>query len=89
MLFKVDFKKSYDSVSWDFLDYMMMRMGFVNTWRKWLKECLSFARVSVLVNGIPTKVFSVGRDGFRQVYRMEASNKNTTNKLPRSNTGSG
>lgn len=30
LLFKVVFEKVYDSVSWDFLDYIMMRMGFVS-----------------------------------------------------------
>jgi hypothetical protein len=27
-VFKVDFEKAYDSVSWSFLDYMMRRMDF-------------------------------------------------------------
>jgi len=34
MVFKVDFEKAYDSVSWGFLNYMMMRMGFCERWRK-------------------------------------------------------
>ena len=28
MIFKVDFEKAYDSVSWSFLDYMLKRLGF-------------------------------------------------------------
>lgn len=28
LLFKVDFEKAYDSVSWSFLEYMMKRLGF-------------------------------------------------------------
>lgn len=51
VLFKVDFEKAYDSVDWKFLDYVMERMGFVAKWRSWISECLSFASVSVLVNG--------------------------------------
>ena len=31
LIFKLDFKKTYDSVSWYFLDYMMQRLGF--SWR--------------------------------------------------------
>lgn len=38
---------------------------FVETWKKWIKECLSTSRVSVLVNGNPTEEFNVGRV-FRQ-----------------------
>lgn len=28
MLFKVDFEKAYDSVQWDYLDFVMQKMGF-------------------------------------------------------------
>lgn len=63
VFFKVDFEKAYDSVSWDFLDYMMMKMGFNGVWRN--RECISIASVSVLVNGSPTEEFSIGR-GLRE-----------------------
>lgn len=57
MIFKVDFKKAYDSVSWEFLDYMFFRIGFNNKWRSWIRSCLHSASVSVLVNGSPTRQF--------------------------------
>ena len=63
--FKVDFEKAYDSVSWSFLDYMLDRMGFNLTWRKWIKACLQSATISILVNGSPTKEFVPTR-GLRQ-----------------------
>ena len=63
--FKVDFEKAYDSVSWSFLDYMLDRMGFNPTWRKWIKACLQSATISILVNGSPTKEFVPTR-GLRQ-----------------------
>jgi len=28
-IFKIDFKKAYDSVNWEFLEYMLRRMGFL------------------------------------------------------------
>jgi hypothetical protein len=37
LLFKVDFERAYDTVNWDFLDYMMVRMGFADGWRRWIK----------------------------------------------------
>ncbi|GKV29684.1 hypothetical protein SLEP1_g38589 [Rubroshorea leprosula] len=64
-LFKVDFEKAYDKVSWDFIDYMMMRMGFCATWREWIQECLNSSSVSILINGSPTNQFPVNK-GIRQ-----------------------
>lgn len=28
IIFKIDFKKTYDSVNWSFLDYILRRLGF-------------------------------------------------------------
>ncbi|GKV46217.1 hypothetical protein SLEP1_g53216 [Rubroshorea leprosula] len=64
-LFKVDFEKAYDNVCWDFIDYMMRRMGFNTTWRTWIRECLTSSSVSVLINGSPTNQFPVSK-GIRQ-----------------------
>ncbi|GAU50553.1 hypothetical protein TSUD_281270 [Trifolium subterraneum] len=65
MLFKVDFEKAYDSVDWGYLDDVMGRMSFPTLWRKWIKECVSTATASVLVNGSPTDEFPIKR-GLRQ-----------------------
>jgi len=61
LLFKVDFEKAYDSVGWGYLDDVMVRMAFPTLWRKWMKECISTATVSVLVNGSPTEEFQMKR----------------------------
>ena len=57
MVFKVDYEKAYDSVSWNFLIYMMSRMGFCTKWIRWMEGCLKSATVSVLVNGSPSTEF--------------------------------
>lgn len=57
LVFKADFERAYDSVNWNFLDLMMEKLGFSNTWRKWIRECLSSALVVVLLNGGPKKEF--------------------------------
>nr|GEU29994.1 transposon TX1 uncharacterized [Tanacetum cinerariifolium] len=51
LLFKVDFKKAFDSVNWTFLQNIIRQMGFGTKWRSWIHSCLSSASISVLVNG--------------------------------------
>nr|KYP41653.1 LINE-1 reverse transcriptase isogeny [Cajanus cajan] len=62
---KVDYEKAFDSVNWDFLLYMLQRLGFCNQWRRWIEECMKTGHVSVLVNGSPTQEFPLQR-GIRQ-----------------------
>nr|GEU35933.1 RNA-directed DNA polymerase, eukaryota, reverse transcriptase zinc-binding domain protein [Tanacetum cinerariifolium] len=57
MIFKVDFKKAFDSVRWDFLDEVLHKFGFGDKWRGWIQGCLSSAMGSILVNGSPTSEF--------------------------------
>ena len=40
-------------VDWDFLDYLLFRMGFGAKWRKWTKECVSSACFSIIINWSP------------------------------------
>lgn len=65
LILKVDFEKAYDSVNWSFLEYMMRRMGMDEKWRKWIKECVFKGDLSVLVNGSPTKEFTIQK-GLKQ-----------------------
>ncbi|GKV44765.1 hypothetical protein SLEP1_g51921 [Rubroshorea leprosula] len=62
-LFKIDFEKAYDKVCWKFLDYMMQKLGFCATWRRWIMECLRTSQVSVL-KGLLEGV-EVGSKGFK------------------------
>ncbi|GJZ04896.1 RNA-directed DNA polymerase, eukaryota, partial [Tanacetum coccineum] len=65
MIFKVDFKKAYDSMKWDFLDMILHRFGFREAWRTWIKGCLASSSASILVNGSPTQEFYFEK-GLRQ-----------------------
>ncbi|KAJ0434139.1 putative RNA-directed DNA polymerase [Helianthus annuus] len=65
LLFKVDFDKAYDSINWNFLLNNLKMMGFPKRWRKWVEACLVSGKASVLVNGSPSKEFSIKR-GLRQ-----------------------
>jgi hypothetical protein len=65
LFFKVDFERAYDTVSWRFLERMMVKMSFSDGWIKWMRSCIFESSMSVLVNGSPSDDFKVGR-GLRQ-----------------------
>ncbi|KAE8689350.1 Pescadillo-like protein [Hibiscus syriacus] len=65
VVFKVDFKRAYDSVDWRILVKIMSKMGFGDRWSSWMYKCISTASISVLVNGTPTKRIYTTR-GLRQ-----------------------
>ena len=58
---KMDLKKAYDHMNWDFLLYMLKRCGFGRTWCSWIAHCVSSVRFSILVNGSPYGFFSSSR----------------------------
>ncbi|XP_050217654.1 uncharacterized protein LOC126668506 [Mercurialis annua] len=64
-LLKLDFKKAFDSISWDFILKMLNRMGFDDTWKKWISYFFDTSQLSVLVNGSPSTNFLMGK-GVRQ-----------------------
>nr|GEU42158.1 RNA-directed DNA polymerase, eukaryota [Tanacetum cinerariifolium] len=57
MIFKIDFKKAFDSVRWDYLDDVLKAFGFGGIWGRWISGCLHNATGSVLVNGSPSSKF--------------------------------
>ncbi|XP_050920100.1 uncharacterized protein LOC127137710 [Lathyrus oleraceus] len=59
LLFKDDFEKAYDSKRWSFLDYMLSRFVFNVKWRSWIRVCVFFNNVVVLVNCCPTPEISI------------------------------
>ena len=65
LVFKVDYERAYDSISWEFLSCMMKRLGFCHKWISWIEGCFKSATVSALVNGSPTNEFTPQR-GLRQ-----------------------
>nr|GEY55029.1 putative RNA-directed DNA polymerase, eukaryota, reverse transcriptase zinc-binding domain protein [Tanacetum cinerariifolium] len=65
MVFKIDFEKAFDTISWDFLLQVMHFMGFSESWIKWILGCLHSTSSSILINGSPTREFNIQR-GLRQ-----------------------
>ena len=65
LVFKIDFEKAYDNVSWEFLDFVLQRKNFSSKWRSWIRGCLSSVSYSILINGRPRGKFK-GFRGLRQ-----------------------
>lgn len=64
MCLKLDLRKAYDSISWEFLLHTLQRFGFPSKWCKWIKACLQASFV-VNVNGQYSDRFSAS-NGIRQ-----------------------
>lgn len=64
-ILKLDFEKAFDSVNWNILFKALNAFGFGNKWIQWIKVILESTRMSILVNGSPTREFGMSR-GLRQ-----------------------
>ncbi|KAJ9709585.1 hypothetical protein PVL29_001188 [Vitis rotundifolia] len=69
VVFKIDFEKTYNHVSWDFLDHVLEKKGFSPRCRKWMRGCLSSVSFAVLVNGNAKGWVKASR-GLRQGYPL-------------------
>jgi hypothetical protein len=54
---KLDMSKAYDRVEWDFLEQMMVRMGFSHSWIKMIMSCVRTVTYRVKINGRLSDVF--------------------------------
>ncbi|KAL2235315.1 UNVERIFIED_CONTAM: hypothetical protein Sindi_1263700 [Sesamum indicum] len=62
---KVDIRKAYDTVEWDFLLAVLQLFGFPQTFTRWIEECVTTAAFSIGLNGNPHGYFARAH-GLRQ-----------------------
>jgi hypothetical protein len=65
IIWKLDFEKAYDRVSWNFLFEVIERKGFPDRWLKWVEACVTGVKVCVNINGERSNFFRTYR-GVRQ-----------------------
>lgn len=64
-LMKIDIRKAYDMVHWKFLLDVLNAMNFPTQFVRWIEICLSTARFSILIDGVPCGYFP-GKRSLRQ-----------------------
>lgn len=60
-VFKLDFAKSFDSITWSSLHKIMEIRGFPAWWCDWMDVIFTMSRSTILLNGVPRKWFPVRR----------------------------
>jgi hypothetical protein len=65
LILKLDLKKAFDCIDWDFLRLILAQTGFNHPMIKWIMSCVVSANLAILVNGESSSFFRMGR-GLRQ-----------------------
>jgi hypothetical protein len=65
VVLKLDFRKAFDTVSWDYLLRVLQIRGFPRKWISWIHMLTSSAKTTILLNGISGPWIQIRR-GLRQ-----------------------
>jgi hypothetical protein len=61
LILKLDLKKAFYCIDWDFLRLILTQTGFSQSLIKWIMGCVVSANLVKLVNGDPSSFFRMGR----------------------------
>jgi len=65
LILKIDLKKTYDCICWDYLKLVLLQCGFGLPMTNWILGCITSTTYAILINGEPTCFFNNER-GLRQ-----------------------
>jgi hypothetical protein len=65
IVLKLDFRKAFDTVSWDTLLQILQLRGFDQRWINWIRSLMVTAKTVILLNGVPGHWIQIKR-GLRQ-----------------------
>lgn len=65
MAVKLDMSKAYERVEWNFVEGMLVKLGFCRVWVDLVMKCISSVSYCVMINGERTEFFKPSR-GLRQ-----------------------
>lgn len=57
-LFKMDLRKAYDTLNWDFLKHMMVALNFSTRFIKRIMTCVTSTQYSLILVGTPMEAFN-------------------------------
>jgi hypothetical protein len=65
IIFKIDFKKTYDKINWSFVQQTLWMKGFSPTWRRWIAYFMEGGHVGIKINDTVSQNFQT-KKGVRQ-----------------------
>jgi hypothetical protein len=61
VILKIDYKKSYDRVNWDFLEEMLISRGFSPKWINWIRFVVRNGSLCIRLNEEDSGYFKIGK----------------------------
>jgi hypothetical protein len=71
LILKLDLKKAYDLINWEFLRMILIKSGFGLALTNWIMSCITSVSYAVLINGEPSPFFQRGK-GLRQGFPLSS-----------------